>query len=132
MSNSNYLEQHILQWIAGTDMPVSPTSIYVALSTAAPSEAGGVTEPAVVDGYARASVTFGAVQQGADAATISNDAEVSFGPASADWGDITHFAIFDAATGGNMLRHSTLSAPVTINSGDSATFAVGALTLAQG
>lgn len=133
MSNSNYLENHILSWIAGTDMPTAPTTVYVGLSTANPGEDGSsMTEPAALDGYGRVAVTFAAVQQGADAATMSNDAAVAFGPASANWGDITHFAIFDAATAGNMLRHSALSAPVTINSGDSATFAVGALTIAQG
>ncbi len=133
MSNSNYLEQQILSWIAGTDMPLAPTSVYVALSTADPGEVGtSISEPAGAHGYARVAVSFSAVAQGADEATISNDTEVAFGPATDDWGAITHFAIFDAATAGNMLRHSDLSAPVTLNNGDSATFAVGALTIAQG
>lgn len=133
MSNSNYLEQNILSWIAGTDMPAAPTTVYVALSTADPGEAGtGIAEPAGADGYARVAVTFGGIASGTDAATMSNDIDVAFGPATADWGDITHFAVFDAATAGNMLRHASLSAPVTINNGDSATFAVGALTIAQG
>lgn len=133
MSNSDYLESQILSWIAGTDMPAAPTSVFVALATAAPSEGSStVAEPAVSDGYSRTQVTFGAVQVGGDTSSISNSADVEFGPATADWGAITHFAIFDAATGGTMLRHAPLSAPVSINNGDSATFAVGALTIAQG
>ncbi len=133
MSNSNYLEQQILSWITGTDMPTAPTTLYVAISTAAPPEAGGtIAEPAGADGYARVAVTFGAIQQGTDAATMSNDVELAFGPATGDWGDISHFAVFDAATAGNMIRHSALSAPVTINSGDSATFSTGALIISQG
>lgn len=133
MSNSNYLEQQILSWINGTDMPTAPTALYIAISTAAPAEDGStIAEPAGPDGYARVLVTFGGPQQGTDAATISNDVAVAFGPATGDWGDMTHFAVFDAATDGNMLRHAALSAPVTINSGDSATFAVGALIISQG
>ena len=133
MSNSNYLEQHILSWISGTDMPTAPAAVYVALSTADPGETGStIAEPATGDGYARVAVTFAAIQQATDPSSMSNDAEVAFGPATADWGAITHFAVFDAATGGNMLRHAALSAPVTINDADSATFAVGALTIAQG
>jgi hypothetical protein len=133
MSNSDYLENHILSWISGTDMPTAPADVYVALATAAPSEASNtIAEPAASDGYTRVLVDFGAVVAGADTSSISNTIEVEFGPASADWGAISHFAIFDQASGGNMLRHAPLSAPVTINNGDSATFAVGALTIAQG
>lgn len=133
MSNSNYLEEQILSWLTGTDMPTAPTVLYLAISTAAPTEGGSsIAEPAGAGGYARVAVTFDAIEQGADAATISNDVSLAFGPATADWGDVTHFAVFDAATGGSMLRHAALSAPVTINSGDSATFAVGALIISQG
>ncbi|MBV1858217.1 MAG: hypothetical protein KUG77_07380, partial [Nannocystaceae bacterium] len=115
------------------DMPTAPTTLYVAVSTASPDEDGmSIAEPAAVDGYARVAVTFGGIVQGADAATMSNDIELAFGPATGDWGDVSHFAVFDALTAGNMIRHAALSAPVTINSGDSATFSAGALIISQG
>lgn len=131
MSNSNYMEELILDWISGSAMPAAPTTVYVALSTAAPGEDGSITEPATGDGYARQAVTFGASAQSADAATIANSAAVGFGPATSSWGSVTHFAVFDAATGGNMLRHAALTSSVTVASGDSATFGVGALIISQ-
>ena len=34
---------------------------------------------------------------------------IAFNAATGDWGLITHFALFDAATAGNMLAHGTLT-----------------------
>lgn len=132
MSNSNYLEAAILDWIRGTSFPAAPATVYVGLSTADPTEDGsGLAEPSTGNGYARQAMAFDAVVQGADAATITNSASVSFGPATASWGTVTHFAIFDAVTGGNMLRHAALTASRAVASGDTATYAAGALTLSQ-
>lgn len=55
-------------------------------------------------------------------ASPSNPAElpgdVIFGPATESWGNITHVALFDASTGGNMLWLGTLDAAKTIDLGD--------------
>ncbi|MEL6705766.1 MAG: hypothetical protein AAFP15_15980 [Bacteroidota bacterium] len=132
MAKSNYLEEQLLAWVSGTDMPTAPAAVYVALSTADPTEDGsGIAEPGAPDGYARAAATFGAAAQGANAATISNTAAVGFGPTSASWGTLTHFAVFDAPTGGNMLYHAALTASETPGIGDSLSFAVGQLTLSE-
>ena len=75
------------------------------------------------DGYARQAVTFGAPTDGSG----DNSGAVTFGPATADWGTITHVALYDALTGGNMLMHAALSASKTINDTDVLAFADGDL-----
>ena len=123
---SNYLENKILDHIFGKAAYTQPT-IYIALSTADPLEDGsGLTEPAG-GGYARKQ-TSGADWNAASGGSISNAAEIAFAEATASWGTITHFAIMDAATGGNMLIYGALSASKTIGSGDTARFKAGDLT----
>lgn len=87
---------------------------YLALFTAAPSDAGGGTEVAA-SGYSRQALSVAA----ASSRATSNDADITFGPAGADWGTITHVAIFDASTVGNMLWWSSLSASKTVTTGES-------------
>lgn len=132
MPKSNYLEQNIIQWLRGNAMPSAPTSVYVALSTANPGEAGaGLAEPDTADGYARQAVTFPAGSQGVDAFTTSNNNLVSFGPATDDWGTLTHFALFDAVTAGNMLYHGALDVSRAAPAGTTIQIGIGDLTVGE-
>lgn len=112
MSFTNDLETRVLQWALTNGSPTRPTAWYVGLFTAAPGEAGGGTE---ISGsaYARQAVTF----------TVSgnlatNNAAIEFPTATGTWGTITHVAVFDADTSGNMLVYATLTSSKTIASGD--------------
>lgn len=117
-----------------------PATWHVGLFTAAPNDAGGGTE---VSGgsYARAAVTASlanfAGTQSAGSTTASsgtggvtsNNNAVTFPVPSANWGSITHFALFDASSGGNMWIHGALTVAKTVNNGDPApSFAAAALT----
>lgn len=112
MSFTNDAETRTLQWLFTTGSPTRPTAWYIGLFTAAPGEAGGGTE---VSGgsYVRMAVTFTVT---GDLAT--NSAAVEWPTATASWGTITHIAVFDALTTGNMLAYATLTAAKTIASGD--------------
>lgn len=136
---SDYLENKILDHILRATAYTAPPSVFVGLLTAAPSDLGGGTE--VTGGsYARAEVTSGTgawnntqgnttgTSTGADG-TIENAAAVNFPTPTAAWGTVTHFAVYDAASGGNLLFYAALSIPKTINTGDSVSFAAGALSL---
>ncbi|MFA9271621.1 MAG: hypothetical protein ACEQSX_12855 [Baekduiaceae bacterium] len=122
MSLSNYLETALFNHVYRNTAYTSPTTVYVGLFTSNPGEAGSGTE---VSGgsYARKAVTFGAPTDGVG----SNSAPVTFDEATADWGDLTHFATFDASSAGNMLSYDALSAPKTIDDGDTAFFDTGDL-----
>lgn len=87
--------------------PTLPNTIYLALSTTAPSVDGsGVTEPPASANYARVELnSLGEPSNG----LIQNTSDISFNESSASWGTVTHFAIYDAPTNGNLLMYNVLS-----------------------
>lgn len=127
---SDYMENKVLDIIGGTTFS-APATIYVALYTAAPTDAGGGTE--VTGGsYARVAVTNNATNfPTAAAGAKSNGTEIVFAAPTADWGIIVAFALFDAAAG-NMLYWGLVTPNKTVNNGDPAPkFAVGDLDLTE-
>lgn len=100
------------------------SSVYVGLFTAAPSDTGGGTE--VTGGsYARVQVTAGfTVTSGGSA---SNTSDVSFPSATADWGTVTHFGVFDASSAGNLLLWGALTESRIVNNGSQVKFLAGEL-----
>lgn len=116
---SDFMENKIIDHMLRNQSYTPPATIYLALFTAAPSDAGGGTE--VTGGsYARQAVTLSAASGGASA----NSADITFPAATADWGTVTHVALMDALSGGNMLMHTPLDASKTVNNGD--TFKINA------
>ena len=110
---SNYLENALINAVLRNTSYTSPTTVYVALFTSDPTDAGTGTE---VSGgsYARTSVTFGSPSNG----VTTNSADVTFPTATASWGTVTHIGIYDASTSGNLLFHTPLDVSKTIDSGD--------------
>jgi len=137
---SDYLENKIVDHLFRTGAFAKPTGLFVALFTAAPSDLGGGTEVAG-GSYARVNLApldtnWKATQGGTSGASAgtggltSNAVAITFPAPTANWGTVTHFAIFDAASGGNLLIWDALTAPRTVLSGDPApAFAVDALTI---
>ena len=112
MSFTDDLETRTLQWALTTGSPTRPTAWYIGLFTAAPGEAGGGTE--VTGGsYVRMAATFTVTGD-----TASNSAAIEWPAATASWGTITHVAVFDALTTGNMLVYAALTTSKAIASGD--------------
>lgn len=124
MSASNYLEAALLNATLRNTSYTSPATVYVALFTTNPDEPATGTEVSA-SGYARQSAAFAAPSGGA----CLNSALITFGPAGASWGTITHAAIFDASSGGNMLYYGALSVNKAIATNDSFTFAAGSLSV---
>jgi hypothetical protein len=114
MSFTNYLETEILDWAFTTGTATRPTAWHIGLFTAAPGETGGGTEISTSGtGYGRQAATFSV---SGDTATTT--AAIEWGTASTSWGTITHVAVFDAATSGNMLAYAALTTAKTIGAGD--------------
>lgn len=122
---SDYLENELLDHVLGVAAYTAPTP-YVALYTAAPTDAGGGTEVSG-GGYAREAATFGAASGG----SASNSAIVDFGTTTGAWGTVTHFGIFDALTAGNLLYWGALTSSKTVESGDPVSFPIGDLTVTE-
>jgi hypothetical protein len=107
-----------------------PATFYVALSTSTPANDGtGVTEP-VGNDYARVAVTNNATNwPAATSRSKSNGVTIAFPTATGAWGSCTHFALYDASTGGNFVAWGELTSPVSPTAGTQASFAVGALVI---
>lgn len=113
MSFTNFLETEILDHVFAGAAYTAPTTKYLALFTAlADGEAGSVTEVSG-GGYARQSVAFTTSGN-----TTSNNAAVEYPTATANYGTVTHVAVFDASTSGNMMAYAALSSNKTIETGD--------------
>lgn len=125
---SNYLEQQIANHIFRTTGMTQVTNLHIALFTAAPNDAGGGTELSG-SAYARVQVARADAQWTFSSGTISNTNTITFPTPTANWGTVTHFGIFDAATTGNLLFHGALTASKTVNSGDTVTFPAGQLQI---
>ena len=120
---TNYLENKIAEHVFGGTAYTAPATLYVALYTTAPDDTGAGTE--VTGGsYARQSMAFTVT-----ADTASNTANVEFPKATASWGTVTHFAILDAVSAGNMLCYGTLTASKAVASGDTLRFNAGELDI---
>lgn len=123
---TTYTQQKVLELITGKTAFSTPTT-YVALFTAAPSDAGGGTECTGTN-YARKS-TAGSDWGSASGTSITNSAAITFATPGGSWGTATHFALFDASTSGNMLGWAALTTSQAIGSGNTVSFAIGALTI---
>jgi len=123
---SDHAEKLLLDWMMTTGSATRPTAWYVALYTAAPSDAGGGTEVSG-SGYARQTVAFDAAST--PGGTTSNSGDVSFTAAGGNWGTITHIGIHDAVSGGNLLWHGSMTASKIVNDGDTLQFSTGNIDL---
>nr|WP_297388299.1 hypothetical protein [uncultured Roseateles sp.] len=137
---SDYLENKLIDHLLRGQTLTAPATVYVGLSTAACGDSGFGTE--VTGGsYARVAVTSSlanwAGTQSAGSTTASsgtggqtsNNAAINFPTPSAGWGTVTHWFIADASTSGNLLVCASLGTSKTINSGDTVSFGIGALTV---
>ena len=114
MSFSNFLETEILDHVFAGAAYTAPTTLYLALFTAAPGETGGGTEVSTTGtAYARQTVAFTTTGN-----TTSNNAAVEYSTATASFGTVTHVGVFDALTAGNLMAYATLSSSKAIDTGD--------------
>jgi hypothetical protein len=126
---TDWLEVEIRKHLFRTGSMTKPTALDVALFTAAPGETGGGTE---VSGGSYARVARNPLDANWTAASSTNGltdnaAAITFPAPTANWGVITHFAIY---LDSNMAVYGALSASKTVNNGDAApSFAIGSLAI---
>jgi hypothetical protein len=122
MPKSIYLDNNFLGIALLNQTFTPPATVYVALFTVSPAPSGGGTEVAG-GGYGRQTVTFTAPVNG----QTVNTADIFFPIATAPWGTVVAFALFDASSGGNMLYFGNLSTSRTIGINDQLKFPVSQL-----
>lgn len=125
---SNYIENLIVdhQWRTATF--AKPAALYFGLLSTAASDGVTVTELSGT-GYARVAKTPGATDFTVSGNAVSNASAITFPSPGAAWGTATHMAIYDAASGGNLIAWSLLTASKVIGASDPAPqFAIGEFT----
>ena len=122
---SDYLELKILDHITGRTAYTAPSAVYLGLSTGDFTDTGTGSSELSGSGYARVAVGFDAAASGA----TSNTSAIDFPAATGNWGTVSHWALFDATTGGNALIVGSFSASKTIETNDVLRIAAGDLDL---
>ena len=128
---TDHAENLLLKFLMTKGTATRPTNWYVCLYTGAPNDAStgssGGTEVSG-NGYSRQSVSWDAAS--GTGGTTSNSGSVTFTASGGSFGTVTHIAIADASSGGNLLWHGAMTGSgKTVNDGDSLQFAAGAIDL---
>lgn len=131
MSKSTYLENALLSHELGHSVWSRPANHYFALFTAAPNDAGGGTEVAGAGYQRKAMPNDGSLWTEPADGESENAVGVEFVEPSGNWGTVTHFGIFDASSGGNLLRYGALVTPRAISAGYIPYFPAGSLVITE-
>jgi hypothetical protein len=112
MAFTDYLENKLVAHTFSNTAYTSPSTVYVALYTVAPTDSTTGTEVSG-GGYARQSASFTTTGNAA-----TNASAIEYPTATGNYGTVVATALLDASSGGNMLAFATLSASKTISTGD--------------
>lgn len=102
---------------------------HVALYTTNPT-AGDVGTELSTGGYARLPITFGSITINSGTGSMSNTGDIVFSSLAS--ANVTHFAVRDALTGGEMIVYGTLSSAAAVVTGDEIRIPAGGLTVTFG
>lgn len=135
---SDYLEQALCEHFRGTQLPL-PSNFFVALHTGDPTDAAVATEVTLEEwpSYVRMSVGSPLSSAWTASANEAGGGKQITNANTLDWPAnngpnpvvLTHFSVWDAATGGNMWAAASLTAAKTIDPTDIFSAIPGALKL---
>lgn len=133
---SDYLEKRVLDLYGGAAI-TPPATFYIALFTADPTDAASGAE-ATGAGYARLAVTNNTTNfpaaTGTTPAVKTNGAAFTFAAATGNWSsgaNLTHWALFDASSAGNMWHFGALDTPKPVLSGDQPVIPASSMTISE-
>ena len=113
---------------AGETATLAPltTTCYVSLHTSDPLDTGG----SEISGgsYVRQG-PVGFTNTGNNPTQAANTGIITYPAATASWGTVAYFGVWTAARGGTFQGSGALVTPKLVNSGDTARFPAGALTI---
>lgn len=117
-------------WLKGVT-PTLPTSLWVALLTT-PTNKDDSTGVEVSGGsYARQEILVDPASWDDSTGARTNAAAIVFPQATANWGTIVGFALYDDETAGNLSYWGLLTRTVIISLGDHREFPIGALIITE-
>lgn len=130
-SKPNSFESTIIDHILGAASWTPPATVYVALFTTTPTETTSGTEVSG-NNYSRVAVTNNSTNwPNATNGLKKNGTAIAFPTPSGSWGTVAGMAIFDAASGGNMMFYSTLASSRAVAAGEPVYFAANAISIQE-
>jgi hypothetical protein len=130
MSASDYLELKVLDHIFNKTAYTAATTFYLALCTTAPTDAstGSTIVEATYTGYARKSFVAADLNAASAGATTNANA-ITFAACTGGSSTVTHFAIVDASSAGNVLFWGALTSSLAVSNGITPSVAASALSV---
>lgn len=125
MYATNYFEEIMLNLPRGISA-TAPQAVYLGLFLSDPSDTGGGTEVAYAD-YARQPITFTVPAAGSNGYTMQNSEALTFAESAVSGGNITHVAVMDSVTGGNMYLYGQFDEPLPVSAGIAPVVRAGAV-----
>ena len=122
---TDYTEGKIIDHVFRTGSFTKPATLYFALFTTTPVDAGTGGVEVTGGNYARVAVTgsdanFTAPADASPGRKTTNANAITFNAPSAAWGTVVGYGVFDQASGGNLLACGNLTASKVIGATDPA------------
>lgn len=114
---STHLAQALINHVFRGQSYTAPTSVYLAMFVADPTDNNVTANEVSGAWYARQEVTSWAAPVGSGVST-SNSNQIVFSAVTGSAVTITHWGIYDAVTTGNLLASGVLPAPKVLNVDD--------------
>lgn len=124
MPKSTYLSTSLVDLVLRGTVFNPPAGIYLALFTVAPTLSTAGTEVTGA-GYQRVATTWAATVNG----QTSNASVLTFPVATAAWGTVVAYGLYDASSGGHLLYFAPLNASRTVQINDQVQYPVGQLVV---
>jgi len=112
MSFSNTFETHVLNYVFNATSVTRPTSWFLALFTAAPTDGSSGTE-VTGGGYLRKAVALTVSGN-----TATNSGIIEYPTATANYGTVVAVGVFDLVANGTLIAYGSLSTNKTIETND--------------
>lgn len=134
MSLSGRITRNLLDALFNNTAFANLANVYVSLHTADPGEDGQSAGEVSGGSYAREQTAPAdwAAASGADPSTLDNTSAITFTTATGSWGTVTHFGLWTSLAGtteADFIGATPADTSRTIDSGETAEFAIGAITV---
>lgn len=132
-NKTRYGRKAVLDHFFGRIAYTFPTGVWMGLCTADPTELGSFADELTQTGYARIEIHSLMSDAVLSSGQISNSAEITFGPATEDWPEVTHGFMADSATigAGNMVYFGPAVTSRTVADGDEFKIRIGQLVIQE-
>jgi hypothetical protein len=117
MGLSNWGANQVVDYIMGNSS--IPATMYLAVTSGEPiqTDTGSDLNEPVDTGYARVAISTGASWSSGESGTTTLLDAVELGPSVETWGNITHWAICDSLTDGNLLMWGSWDQQMSVYAG---------------